>query len=307
MQFVETRMELSSKIPLNIGIFIPYLFSFTPIGQPIWDRIFVLHTGKVVQALVEQQAAPSTQLQVRILSETELNQKEVEEVKKRLEFELGTNETLRELKVLANRDPIFKKALFSCPGFRIFANSNYEEAYMMMLLRKTQSVPINYIIMEKMVKTLGEQIPWNSNRFVMPPDTSILELTPQDWRNMGVKGNVKHFHGAVQKMEEAKVYTFYPIPERGYAKLKNMSGIGPIFGRNLQIYLTRNYIRGTYDFLATYVLKELYQLPDAISLETFDVFMERFHPVPALAIQVLTTYAAPHYVKDLHNDFDLYR
>ncbi len=307
MAIFTEEFTLETTIPIDIGIFKPYLFVYTPMGSDQWDRVFNLYTGKVCNAIVYQPVRPSTEMSVRVHSEEALNEKEIKEIRERLKFELGLEENLRPLKVIAAKDPVFKKALFSVPGFRLFANSNFDEAFMQILFSKYFPVPKNYILMKKFMETYGNRLSWNSKRFSFPSRETLLAISIDDWRKFGVKGNVTHFYNSVQAIEDAEIFTYYPVPERGFKKLRYMPGIKEFMARALMTYCARIYTYPIYDIFITEVLHDLYSLPDEINLDTYTYFMERFKPIPALVIQVLATYHAPVFLKKLHEDFDVYK
>ncbi|RMG42447.1 MAG: hypothetical protein D6732_00840 [Methanobacteriota archaeon] len=306
MSISTEEMELETTIPIDISIFKPYCFSLTPIGSERWDRVFTLHTGNPVHVVVEQPIKPSRQLKVKTYSENPLSAKEKDEIGQRLKLELGTDERLRELKVLAARDSTFKKALFSSVGFRLFANSSFDEAFLYIVFSKFMAVPENHLAMKRFIETHGTPLSWNSKRFEFPSRDYLLSMTKEDWKKLRVKGGVSNFMNSIQKIEEAEIYTYYPVPERGFSKLKYISGIGNFVARALMTFCARNYQFPIYDQLTADILHDLYAIPDAVSLSFFDEFMKRFDPVPGLAIHVLATYQAPLFLRKIHEEFDLY-
>ena len=182
------EMELETAIPIDISIFKPYCFSLTPIGSTRWDRVFTLHTGEVAHVVVEQPIKPSRQLKVRMYSENVLSEKERDEIMQRVTFELGTDERLRELKVIAARDRTFKKALFSSVGFRVFANSFFDEAFVYIALSKFMGVPENHLAMKRFIERFGTPLSWNSRRYMFPSRDHLLTLTEEDWKQVHIKG-----------------------------------------------------------------------------------------------------------------------
>lgn len=301
------EITLETIIPIDISIFKPYCFTLTPIGSDKWDRVFTLFTGRTVHTVTEQPIRPSTSLKTKIYSEHQLEEKEKEEIKKRIEFELGATERLRDLKILAAKDPVFKKALFSSVGFRIFSNSFFDEAFVYIVISKFMPVPENHLAMKRFIENFGTPLSWNSRRYRFPTREQILSLSREDWKSLRLKGGVKNVLNSIEKLEEAEIYTYYPVSERGFSKLKYLSGIGNFVARALVTFCSRNYMFPIYDQITTEILHDLYSLPDAVNINAFDEFMKRFEPVPALALQVLATYQAPLFLRKIHEEFDLYK
>ncbi len=299
--------KITTQIPINLGLIRPYYFVSSPYNQKIWDRVFQLESGNICQVIVTHTKALSTELTVDVISTESLTQRNKAEINKRLDFELGIRETFTDLKPIIQRDQVFARAVFSIPGFRLYANSNFMELLVLVLLSQN-SDPIEYRQKQyKLLSEYGHPLPWNDRRFLFPTEDELIQIDLNVWKQYFSTTRFEYVGEVFNHLREIEIYTYYPDWERGFKNLVDIPGIGHYTAKSLLIYGARVYSRPFVDSYITDVLRDLYLLSDRLGEKELENWLsENFKDQAALVSQVLMTYKYPMYLRRMQREISFF-
>ncbi len=296
----------TAKIPIDLSLHKPYNYAFSPSGVDYWQRVMRLTNGTVVVTKTTQSEPLAKRLKTVIQSAEKLTLHEIEEVKQRLAFELGVDDSFSALKVLANRDLIFKDALYSIPGYRLYANSSVLETVVNVFLSQTFSPSSYRKLRERFLYDLGEPVPWNKKLRVFPKRSFLIDMPDDQWAELRLGPQEEYLRSAIEKLDLVGTFAHYPDQKRGYDNLKKIHGIGDYTARSIMTYAARKYRFTPLDHLVRELVSELYEIHDNVNYSTFDLWAwKQFGSNPALPIHVLVTAYWPSFMKDMHEELKL--
>jgi len=295
-----------ASIPIDLSLHKPYNYAFSPTGESYWQRVMRLATGSIVVTKTTQSEPMVRRLKTVIQSESKLNLKEIEEVKQRIAFELGVNDQFSVLKVIARNDVIFRDALYSIQGYRLYANSSMLETVMGVYLSQTHSPSSYRKIRESFLMDYGDSVPWNRNLWVFPKRSKLIDLSDDEWSELRLGKQEEYIRSALDNLHLIGTFAHYPDQKRGFDNLKQIFGVGEYTARSVMTYGARKYRYTPLDHIVRELISELYELHENINYGVFDQWAwKKFGSNPALPIHVLLTAYWPKYLKDIHLEMKL--
>jgi hypothetical protein len=293
-------MKHKTLIPINLHVNKPYNFAeFFP-QKDMWERSMMLRDGTLVLTTSFHEDIPSTEITTEIQSKEKLNEEQQREIFLRLNFELGVNERMQSLKIAARKDYEFKRALYTQPGYRLFANSSLIETMCSIILSQNTTLENYYNKKKNLVTTHGIEIPWDTN-YVLFPHRSILDnMSDEDWDDLGLIKKGQYIQNLLPNIELIHTYLKYPDSYRGFQKLREFQGLGAYSSRALLVFASRQY---NYPFLDSFIRKnifDIYQLHDNVTYSKYvDWGKKKFGNDIALAMHCLIAANYPMYMKDI--------
>ena len=302
MKVKEKTLVHQTSIPIDLSLPKPYNFAISQLEKDFWKRTIQLTTGKLVVTRTTQAHPLQRTLKTVIESGTRLNKWETHEVKKRIEFELGTEEKFASLKLFAKEDDIFRSAFYSIPGFRLYANSSTLEAVVNIIF----SQGVNYVTFKKRISKLlscfGKPVPWETKEYLFPRRSTLLKLEQDEWKKLGIKKSVRKIRIALENLSEIGVAIHYPDMYRGYIFMKKR-GVGENITRMLLIHCARRYNLMVLDGSIRKLFTGLYGLHENTSNKQFAVWgYKKWNRNAALAAQVLITAHYSSSPRSLHKN-----
>lgn len=295
MDFICTEIQHICAVPIDLRVRKPYVYAYSP--QQYWQRVMQLKTGQIVVTKT-QNSSLTKSLRTIVESEYELSHAELYEIQERVEFEIGINETLDETKKIVARDPIFKKALYSQSGIRLFANSSVLEAVVSIILAQNTKPYKYHQAVAELHKKFGVSVPWNPDLYLFPRRHTLMDLREKEWESLNLGNKVAYIKSALENLQQIGIYSHYPDTQRGLVELTKIYGIGAFTARSLLIYSARNYHYAFLDRLIKEKLHELYNVRENISYAEFDQWSRQYYEnIPGLAVHILVAGNYPKYLE----------
>ncbi|MHA2251413.1 MAG: hypothetical protein ACXAD7_13710 [Candidatus Kariarchaeaceae archaeon] len=297
--------DLESILPIDITKPKTYVLANIMFDAKQWARVFTTKNDQMVVARIKQPRPLSRQIELQIETQKKITNEDIEEIIGKIRFELGLDEKMQILRIMRDVDPLVEIAIRSLPGFRIFANSNIQEAAILTMISQNTSF-FNYLKTVKLFfDTFGVKVPWDKSLRGFPDNQTIANITPEEWSHLNIGYKAKFLSALTESdLEKMEVFVHYPVIERGLKGLLKIKGIGPYTARCLLIYAARRYQYAFYDAYVAEVLEHKYELSTVTTMNEYDEWIEQRWPKdPALILHTLLLDYLPAYLQT-HN-YDL--
>ncbi|MHA2172558.1 MAG: hypothetical protein ACXAB7_22020 [Candidatus Kariarchaeaceae archaeon] len=294
-----TDVELTSILPINLSLPKAYVLANVPFNAEVWSRVFIYDNNQLVVARATQLKPMSKKIQLTIESRKKPDPVLIDDVTRKIRFEIGIDEKMEVLRDLQSRDPMVRIAVRSNPGFRIYANSNVQEAAILTIMSQNTSFFKYLQSVKALYDTYGVIVPWDDNLKGFPSNEVIANISPNEWKALGVGYKYKFLANlTINDLENFEIYANYPILDRGLQGLLDINGVGQYTSRCLLIYTSRRY---SYAFLDSYVnevLNHKYEFMGITTIRDYDNWIHKRWPDdPALVVHALLQEYLPVYLQ----------
>lgn len=234
-----------------------------------------LHPGKILKLDISQEN--ETTITLKVLGKS-IDERDEEEIIKRVSWHLGVNEDLTEFYSLGRRDQILNWAIQDLYGARLVCGQPFEDAVCIICAQNTTLKQATKMV-ENLTKRLGDELKIYGESYQAFPtpekmaDTSLDELKEC---KLGYRAN--YVKNLAEKIcaEEFAFESIKNLPiEKAREKLLKLKGMGPFTSEVILLYSFRNYKAFFIDVVVRKTIQAFYFLGKFVSDEEIKKFFKR--------------------------------